>query len=1061
MSTTQRRRPPTQFIGETGDDVPEVAEIVAESREAEIGAGQPIRVAGSQQAAPAGQPAQVQDETVLTVQPAQPANPAPAGQPVELSPSQKKGLAVLDAWIAAEVLTPETVKDLKDLVSGRERDMAALDLVYGDALPWEEGYPETEFPSLRAGYLAYDVVLGSIPEAKAAVRLEEVYGQSFGDGGAGSGVSILASLRVAPNGTLDLKDGGPPLSVSAFGWGLVRALKRDLSVMPDWKRAAADISEGFHDLFGKRFMDKPVDKAAILEIYYWMLDTLGIGEKLVSRPARETDVVTKPSKVIGYYQKIGPDGTPVPKQRLPDTMIMNSFFLGDLLDARRDLAKGIEQPLLDRYLGVKEQVRRINILEDPKAINTLLRPGLFPEGKWPHAGRNQLVTMQQSIINYALHPAQARRNKVIGVNGPPGTGKTTLLKDAAAALIVRRAIAMSDFIHPSHAFRVFGSGGMRSTGRAGPSLFELDPKLIGFEMMVASSNNGAVENVSTEWPDNGAIADDATTRYFPGTASRLHDRESWGLISAALGNAANRSKFRDQFWFDEDWGLRNQLALATGRSPVIVDKKTGAKRIPASFEAHRPARGRHAALERWNRARDRFLQLLDTVRKSLADLNKATTGDLDQSDPFHFHTLSPWLSAADHRQREDLFEAAVGLHRAFMEAAATEVGSNLSAAMDLLAGRFNGRKPKVVQSVLSTLFIAVPVLSTTFASVGRMLRDVEEPMIGWLFIDEAGQATPQSAVGAIKRSRNALVVGDPIQVEPVVTLNEPMIVEIGKAMGIDHEVDLAPWASVQTFADGASEVFAEYPCEGGARRVGMPLLAHRRCAEPMFSISNQIGYGGLMVNAKRPSPSAIRDACGPSRWIDVVDPVVEKWSEQEGMVVFNLLRDIVARGGKLDLYIISPFRIIESRLRDMVIQNHAGIGISFAEARELTRRIGTVHRVQGREAEGVIFVLGHQGEAFKRAREWAGGRPNIANVAVTRAKEVLYIVGNRADWSEAGYFHAVEQAMDAFTRQHGVAASDALAVPPAPIREEQAEAPVPVLEDHESIFDLDLGLSLG
>ncbi|UNC16454.1 hypothetical protein FE249_19945 (plasmid) [Acidiphilium multivorum] len=425
MSTTQRRRPPTQFIGETDDDVPEVAEIIAESRKAEIGTGQPIRVAGSQHvapAAPAGQPAQAQDdESVLTVLPAQPANPAE--QPVELSPSQKKGLAVLDAWIAAEVLTPETVKDLKDIVAGRERDMAALDLVYGDALPWEDGYPETEFPSLRAGYLAYDVIFGSIPEAKAAVRLEEVYGQSFGDGAAGSGISILATLRVAPNGTLDLKDGVSPFSVSAYGWGLVRALNRDLGAMPGWKHAAADISKSFRDLFDDRFKDKPIDKAAILEIYYWMLDSLGFDEKLVSRPSRESDVVSKPAKVIGYYQRVSPDGTPVPKQRMPDALIMNSFFLSDLLDARRDLAKGIEQPLLDRYLGVKEQVRRINILEDPKAINTLLRPGLFPEGKWPHADRNQLVAMQQSIINYALHPAQARRNKVIGVNGPPGTGR--------------------------------------------------------------------------------------------------------------------------------------------------------------------------------------------------------------------------------------------------------------------------------------------------------------------------------------------------------------------------------------------------------------------------------------------------------------------------------------------------------------------------------------------------------------------------------------------------------------------------------------------------------------
>jgi len=43
-----------------------------------------------------------------------------------------------------------------------------------------------------------------------------------------------------------------------------------------------------------------------------------------------------------------------------------------------------------------------------------------------------------------------------------------------------------------------------------------------------------------------------------------------------------------------------------------------------------------------------------------------------------------------------------------------------------------------------------------------------------------------------------------------------------------------------------------------------------------------------------------------------------------------------------------------------------------------------VHTVQGREAEAVIFVLGAPASAQTGARGWAGGRPNLLNVAVTR-----------------------------------------------------------------------------
>lgn len=76
----------------------------------------------------------------------------------------------------------------------------------------------------------------------------------------------------------------------------------------------------------------------------------------------------------------------------------------------------------------------------------------------------------------------------------------------------------------------------------------------------------------------------------------------------------------------------------------------------------------------------------------------------------------------------------------------------------------------MIASLFQTLFLITPVISSTFASVGRLLRDMKTPgCIGTLVIDEAGQAQPQMAVGALYRARKAIIVGDPKQVEPVVT----------------------------------------------------------------------------------------------------------------------------------------------------------------------------------------------------------------------------------------------------------------------------------------------------
>jgi len=374
--------------------------------------------------------------------------------------------------------------------------------------------------------------------------------------------------------------------------------------------------------------------------------------------------------------------------------------------------------------------------------------------------------------------------------------------------------------------------------------------------------------------------------------------------------------------------------------------------------------------------------------------------------PREVHQATPWFHAAAQRMRDEVFIAAMGLHRAFADAAAKPLRHNLAALMNVFTNQSlpSAEKQALLPDLWSSLFLVVPLVSTTFASVNRMLGKLPPESLGWLLVDEAGQAVPQAAVGAIIRTKRAVIVGDPIQIEPIVMLPNTLTDAICRQFGVDPEQYSAPHASVQTIADAASAYTTEFSTRFGSRTVGVPLLVHRRCSEPMFSVSNKIAYSGLMVSAKVENRSDIRGVLGPSRWIDVAGSGEDKWCSQEGDEVVRMLRQLAQAGVASDLYVITPFVIVADRLRSTIRETGVIQGWVDDEWRWINERVGTVHTAQGREAEAVIIVLGAPNPSQTGARNWAGGRPNILNVAVTRAKEVVYVVGNRRLWSEAGVF---------------------------------------------------------
>jgi hypothetical protein len=380
-------------------------------------------------------------------------------------------------------------------------------------------------------------------------------------------------------------------------------------------------------------------------------------------------------------------------------------------------------------------------------------------------------------------------------------------------------------------------------------------------------------------------------------------------------------------------------------------------------------------------------------------------------DHASLQTSTPWLAPSVQRLRDLCFRRALELHRAFIDAAAKPIRNNLNALFGVLMGdRVGGTLQAALPSLWSTLFLVVPVLSTTFASVGRMLGPMPPQSLGWLLVDEAGQAVPQAAVGALMRTRRAVIVGDPLQIEPVVTLPLSLVERICRRMAVDTDTWAAPRASAQTLADTASRFQSWFEQPDGAVRVGVPLLVHRRCAQPMFGISNTVAYGGKMVQATPPRSSSVRDVLGQARWFHIVGTGSGKWCPAEGEVVLEAVRRLVREGlGDPDIFVITPFRIVAQYMRHVLGDSDVVKAISDRPWKWARDHVGTVHTFQGREAEAVFLILGAPEAAQLGARNWASHPPNLANVAVSRAKEVLYVVGNRDLWRAHGSFRIVSE----------------------------------------------------
>lgn len=528
---------------------------------------------------------------------------------------------------------------------------------------------------------------------------------------------------------------------------------------------------------------------------------------------------------------------------------------------------------------------------------------------------------------------------------------------------------------------------------------------------------------------------DVRTDEDPGWAARVLNKMlgvktkgyiDWQNLVRDARNALDAAQQGLQSIEDDRYRIQQRLAQrATGSD---AEKKAYDTRVAdMSQRIHTSTRNLQDLDARESTLRARLHVLRDgdssTALTSVPDKREPLLPDPDfLARPVHAqHTSSLWVSRKLDHARSELFLAALHLHEAALMVNAATWFKTFLSIRNVLTGQSSVRTQEDLLTIWRSLFFVVPVISTTLASFGRLFRDLGASSLGWLLIDEAGQATPASVAGAMWRAHRAVVVGDPLQIEPVMTVPKALVERLGRNNQLD-DATVDHWSpslhSVQTLCDRTMRLGAKV----GDTWTGMPLRTHRRCMNPMFDIANLIAYDGQMVQAT--GSKGIEPDLFESCWIDVQGPANDKVVAEEMKALEKILThflskwpQVVSKNGDsqpASVYIISPFRNVAKASKKLISNENLESGLKKLKIKV---DAGTVHTFQGKEASIVFFVLGSSpGDAGNGSRRWAASKPNLLNVAATRAQQRFYVIGNYMDWSSLPNFEAMHESQKRMKR---------------------------------------------
>jgi very-short-patch-repair endonuclease len=283
---------------------------------------------------------------------------------------------------------------------------------------------------------------------------------------------------------------------------------------------------------------------------------------------------------------------------------------------------------------------------------------------------------------------------------------------------------------------------------------------------------------------------------------------------------------------------------------------------------------------------------------------------------------------------------------------------------------------------------------TSLSARGRL--PFEPGVFDLVVIDEASQCDIASALPLLYRARRAVIIGDPLQLRHVSTVapQQDRLILAAHGLAEGH----AAWAySVNSLFDLARSLCRYEDI--------VSLRDHHRSHRDIISFSNRHFYrGGLRIATDHESLKRPRTAGPAVRWIDMRGKVTRPsgggaLNAPEAAALVAEVRKLVAEQGyRGAIGIVTPFRAQANRIRTLVHQDP-----------ELSRQLATlqfvvdtVHGFQGDERDVIFFSPVVSLGISESTLRFLKSHGNLFNVAITRARSELVVVGDRQAALDSG-----------------------------------------------------------
>lgn len=340
-------------------------------------------------------------------------------------------------------------------------------------------------------------------------------------------------------------------------------------------------------------------------------------------------------------------------------------------------------------------------------------------------------------------------------------------------------------------------------------------------------------------------------------------------------------------------------------------------------------------------------------------------------------------------------------------------------------------------------------------------------------IDEASQCDIGSALPLLFRAKSAVVLGDPMQLRHISAVSGAQDTRLLHRHGL-LDTQLA-WAhSRNSLFDVAMSVCGQDEV--------ITLLDHHRSDPAIIGFSNDTFYEGRLRVATR--LSQLRRPPGASasvRWVHVTGQAVRPRdgslvNEVEARrVVVELEHLLVEQGYQGSVGVVSPFRKQATRILDLANAS-ARLQPVMGRADLL---IDTVHRFQGDERDVMFFSPAISSGEIGGALGFLRSTGNLFNVAITRARASLVVVGDpvaakRGDVGHLSKFaeyaaEVMRQASATPTESQDFGPNYPAVIDPSRVSEWERilyralyRAGVrPIPQYHEEKYDLDLAVIVG